>query len=252
MPKSAQAARLVETAAIWPAAWGPSQARARRALAIVSSVVKVLDETMTRVRAGSRPATVSAKWAPSTFETKWRRGPSRSGLSARAAMAGPRSEPPMPILTTSANAPPAPEKRPARTCSAKARKRSSVPRTSSPAGAGAPPRSAMCRTARRSVTLMASPANIASRRASTPAARASARRAASASGVELFLGEVDGQVVEVEGQGRDAPGIAGEQLAQMDRCQPRRVLADRGPGGLPVGGRHRGRLAPGRAGVLVM
>ena len=45
------------------------QARAAWALVIVSSVVKVFDETMKSVRAGSRSATASAKSVPSTFET---------------------------------------------------------------------------------------------------------------------------------------------------------------------------------------
>jgi hypothetical protein len=39
-------------------------------LVIVSSVVKVFEETMNRVSAGSRPHTASAKSLPSTFETK--------------------------------------------------------------------------------------------------------------------------------------------------------------------------------------
>ena len=40
------------------------------ALVIVSSVVKVFDETMNSVSAGSRSRTASAKSVPSTFETK--------------------------------------------------------------------------------------------------------------------------------------------------------------------------------------
>ena len=45
---------------------------------------------------------VSWMWAPSTLETKWRDARAvRKGASASVAIAGPRSEPPMPILTTS-------------------------------------------------------------------------------------------------------------------------------------------------------
>ena len=44
--------------------------RALRALVMVSSVVKVFDETMNSVSAGSRSRTASAKSVPSTFETK--------------------------------------------------------------------------------------------------------------------------------------------------------------------------------------
>ena len=47
-----------------------SQSRAVRALVIVSSVVKVLDETMNSVSAGSRSRVASAKSVPSTLETK--------------------------------------------------------------------------------------------------------------------------------------------------------------------------------------
>ncbi len=47
-----------------------SQSRAVCALVMVSSVVKVLDETMNSVSAGSRSRTASAKSVPSTLETK--------------------------------------------------------------------------------------------------------------------------------------------------------------------------------------
>ena len=40
------------------------------ALVMVSWVVKVLEATMNRVRAGSSRASVSARWAASTLETK--------------------------------------------------------------------------------------------------------------------------------------------------------------------------------------
>ena len=78
MPKSATLSSWVDTAAKWSAtAASPRaaeiQARALAALAMVSWVVKVFDETMKRVRAGSSAASVSAMSAPSTLETKWAR-----------------------------------------------------------------------------------------------------------------------------------------------------------------------------------
>ena len=47
-----------------------SQSRAVSALVMVSSVVKVLEETMNKVSAGSRSRVASTKSIPSTFETK--------------------------------------------------------------------------------------------------------------------------------------------------------------------------------------
>ena len=52
-------------------------------LVIVSMVVKVFDATITSVVAGFKPLSVSWICAPSTFETKWQRGPSAKGCSAR-------------------------------------------------------------------------------------------------------------------------------------------------------------------------
>ena len=73
MPKAAVLSSAVETAAKCLPASAPSaacsQACAVRALVIVSMVVKVFEAMMTRVRAGSRPASVSLICAPSTFET---------------------------------------------------------------------------------------------------------------------------------------------------------------------------------------
>jgi hypothetical protein len=85
-----------------------TQSRAVRALAMVSAVVKVLEAMTNSVRRGSSRRATSAKCAPSTLETKCVRGPSASAASARAAITGPRSEPPMPILTTSVNGPSGP------------------------------------------------------------------------------------------------------------------------------------------------
>ena len=76
MPNSDTFAALVETATkclttaliSWPKACS-SQSRALWALVIVSCVVKVFDETMKSVSAGSRPDTASTKSVPSMLET---------------------------------------------------------------------------------------------------------------------------------------------------------------------------------------
>ena len=79
MPKAATRSALVETATKWSAtaAVSPraatSQSRALWALVMVSWVVKVLEATTNRVVAGSRWRMVSARWVPSTLETKWTR-----------------------------------------------------------------------------------------------------------------------------------------------------------------------------------
>ena len=79
-----------------------NHSRAERALAIVSCVVNVFDATVKSVVAGWSDRSVSARCAPSTFDTKCVRGPSCVyGVSACATIAGPRSDPPMPMLTTS-------------------------------------------------------------------------------------------------------------------------------------------------------
>ena len=106
---------------------------------------------------------------PSTLLTKWKRLPyivcTRNACTA---MHGPRSEPPMPMLTTSVMA------GLARTDSANARNSSLVACTASQTGmseAGSPDgsgvRSNQCMTCRCSLALMTSPANMASRNAST-------------------------------------------------------------------------------------
>ena len=76
MPNSRTPASLVDTATKWRAiaVSSPSaasvQSRALCALVMVSSVVKVFDETMNSVSAGSRSRVASEKSTPSTFETK--------------------------------------------------------------------------------------------------------------------------------------------------------------------------------------
>ena len=63
---------------------------------------------MNSVRAASASSSALARSVPSTFETKRTRGAPRvSGCSASTAMAGPRSEPPMPMLMTVSNGVPA-------------------------------------------------------------------------------------------------------------------------------------------------
>ena len=77
MPNSDTFAAFVETATkcLATALASPprplsDQSRALWALVIVSSVVKVFDETMKSVSAGSRSRVASAKSVPSTLETK--------------------------------------------------------------------------------------------------------------------------------------------------------------------------------------
>ena len=76
MPKAVTASALVETATKWRAMAASSPRAARVhcravwALVMVSRVVKVFDEMMNRVSAGSRSRVASAKSVPSTLETK--------------------------------------------------------------------------------------------------------------------------------------------------------------------------------------
>ena len=76
MPNSDTLPALVETATKWRATAFASlpkaasdQSRAVCALVIVSSVVKVFDETMNSVSAGSRSRVASAKSVPSMLDT---------------------------------------------------------------------------------------------------------------------------------------------------------------------------------------
>ena len=108
MPNSETPSALVETATkcLATASSAPSPAsdhsRAVWALVIVSSVVKVFEEMMKRVSAGIEVARASRR---SRCRRRWRRsGRSSRGWSSGAAprrpSPGPRSEPPMPMLTT--------------------------------------------------------------------------------------------------------------------------------------------------------
>src|SRR5882724_9718280 len=107
MPNFRTSAAAVETATkcLATARSSPSalthQARAVRAFVSVSIVVNVLDDTTKSVSAGSRSRVDATKSAPSTLDTKRRtRRRSPYQRSASAAIAGPRSEPPIPMLTT--------------------------------------------------------------------------------------------------------------------------------------------------------
>ena len=78
------------------------QSRAVRAFVMVSIVVNVFDEITNSVDSGSRPSVASRKSAASAFDTKCAVRPgwakSRSGFVRPSS--GPRSDPPMPMLTT--------------------------------------------------------------------------------------------------------------------------------------------------------
>ena len=77
------------------------QARASEAAARVSAVVNDLEDTITRVEAGSRPRRASTRSAPSRLDENRRSIPgwARSDRAALA-MAGPRFEPPTPRAST--------------------------------------------------------------------------------------------------------------------------------------------------------
>ena len=169
-----------------------SQSRAVRALVRVSRVVNVLLLTMNSVSAGSRSIVASRMSTPSTFDTNRNvRARSEYWRRASVAIAGPRSEPPMPMLITfRIGFPVNPVHSLSRTRIANAAIRSrtswtsattSWPSTIKRSLAGA--RRAVWRTARSSVVLMRSPANIAARRSSTPAAWATFTRSSIVSGV---------------------------------------------------------------------
>src|SRR4029453_18672589 len=64
------ATKCLATALTSPPSPASSHWRALSALVIVSSVVKVFDETTKRVSVGSRSRVASARSVPSTFDTK--------------------------------------------------------------------------------------------------------------------------------------------------------------------------------------
>ncbi|MPN35661.1 hypothetical protein SDC9_183159 [bioreactor metagenome] len=145
--------------------------RAACAFSMVSAVVNVLEAIRNSVLSGLSLRSTLPSSMPSTFEMKCSRLPGcAKSSSAFTAMAGPRSEPPMPMLTMSVIA------SFARTSSAIFSIASKVSCTSArfcatrsftgsrqPGVPGAGLRSNQCMTARFSVLLIGSPANIASR-----------------------------------------------------------------------------------------
>ena len=220
MPKAAAGFRLVVTptkcAARSVPPWASNQSRAACALAMVSCVVKVLLATMKSVRRASRPRSTASMSCPSTLLTKCTRGPLwASGSSAATAMRGPRSEPPMPMFTTSVM----PLRVVSRTSSAKASMASRVACTSSLKGAaprGA--RSAVCSTARPSVRFTGSPASIASRRASRPHSRARSSRKCSVAASSRFFD----RSAKTSGASKDrASKRAGSRAKTSRRSRPR-------------------------------
>ena len=155
-----------------------SQARAVCALVIVSWVVKVLEATMKSVRSGSRRLQRLGDVRAVDVGDEVRRAarPASTGAAPRSTMTGPRSEPPMPMLTTSVIVLPVwPFHSPAadavgeRAHLARARALTSgiTSLPSTRIGRFDRLRSATCSTARSSVTLIFSPANIRSRQPST-------------------------------------------------------------------------------------
>ena len=193
MPNFATSAALVESATkcLATAASLPSlptsHSRAESALVIVSWVVKVLEATMKSVCSALTSRSVSARWVESTLETKKHlieRLP--NGVRAMFAITGPRSLPPMPMLTTYLmRLPVKPRWTPLRTASAKAPIFESVALTSgitslpstNTFASGSTLRSAVWRTARFSVRLIFSPVNIRSISSLRPDASARPRSA---------------------------------------------------------------------------
>jgi hypothetical protein len=197
MPSARAASTLVVRPMKWRATSCPpccaNQAIAECALVMVSAVVKVLEATRNTVLSARKPRSTACSSWPSTLETKCRRLPgARYASSARTAMAGPRSEPPMPMLTMSVM------RSSARTRSAKSSMavcsvhapRPAVLQFPADRPAGARPagrRSRVCSTARCSVVLIGSPRSMASRCASRPQCAAMSSSRASVCRSQRFL-----------------------------------------------------------------
>ena len=177
---------------------------------------------MNSVVSGSSGFSVSAMWAPSTLETKCRRGPSwigrerqrrhgraevgaadadvddvGEGLAGRAlarAVAKARGEGAHRL-----------RERPRR------RRRRACPSTAKPSLSW--PRRATWRTARFSVALIGAPANIASRLSSRPRCAAKAKSAARSSAPSAHLRHVEQEIVEPTGEGLERSGSAANRCA---------------------------------------
>mmetsp|Transcript_12914 Transcript_12914/g.42943 ORF Transcript_12914/g.42943 Transcript_12914/m.42943 type:complete len:298 (+) Transcript_12914:781-1674(+) len=203
MPNSFTALPLVESAAkcfamaaLSPPSSASSQDLAELALVIVSCVVKVLDAIRKSVVSASSAFVTSAMCVPSTFETKCTlRSRFEYGLSASVTITGPRSLPPMPRLTTSVmGLPVCPFHSPERTLLTNGSSLASTPFTSgitstpsTKIGVLARFRSATCSTARSSVRLIFSPANIALAISFTCASSISLLSRVIVSSVTMFL-----------------------------------------------------------------
>ena len=201
MPNSATAVLLVDTATKCLAmscslASRRNHWRAVLALVMVSCVVKVLEAMMNNVVSGWTFSSTSRSCEPSTLETKCMR---RRGwpkfFSAVHIINGPKSEPPMPIFTTSVITWWLyPSHSPLRTAWAKCpilrNTAFTLGITSSPStmmGVLARLRRATCRAARCSVVLILSPWNICCMRSGRPASRASCTRLSITLSVMRFL-----------------------------------------------------------------
>ena len=148
--------------------------------------MNVFEATRKSVSAGFTARSVSARCVGSTFETKWHLIERfEYGVRATDAIAGPRSLPPMPMLTTCRILLPVnPRHFPVRTLIENSSILSRVLRTSGitslpstkTCASGSTLRKAVCSTARFSVAFILSPVNILSISTARPAARAIAMR----------------------------------------------------------------------------
>ncbi len=160
-------------------------------------------------------------------------------------MTGPRSEPPMPMLTTARiRSPVWPVHSPERTASVNSPMRSSTactsvgtscPSTASASSRGA--RSAVCSTARSSLVLMWAPENIASMRSGRCARARQRRQQRQRVAGDAVLGVVEDELGAGRGERLGALRIAVEELAQVQVTDRTVVLGQRRPlgGGGDVG-----------------
>ena len=247
MPKSATLSSAVETAtkcfatasfSSWPASPSSSQALQSRALVSVSSVPKVLLETMNSVRGRVEPgqgrggvgrvdvADEPALEAVLAVRLERLVGHHRPEVGAADADVDDRADPLAGDAGPRAGADLVGEVvDPARARRAR-RATTSWPSTSS-VGAAPGSRSAVCSTARSSVTLMCSPRNIASRRSATPDLLGQGEQGGQHVVVDEPLGQVDVQVGRGEGQPVDArPGSSANHAAQVRAANPPARLAE--------------------------
>src|SRR5712691_6506138 len=246
MPNFATSSALVETAtkcfgtAAWPSR-ETSHSRAERAFISVSWVVNVFEATMKSVLAGSRCFTVSARCVPSTLETKCARNPSgQAQRIASQAITGPRSEPPMPMLTMSEiRLPVSPFHSPLRRRPVKSRQHRvdlrhdvlAVDEDRFPRAVAQ--RHVQDRAILGAVDLLAREHPIA------PGLhlRLPRQQKEKAHGLlgDAVLGDIDEQVLEAQGELLEAPWILGEEIAHVHVAHGRGVRPQVGPG---LGVRH--------------